>query len=307
MAYLPIRIGALRGDQKISFDAYVAVAEKHILYVRKGDSFEGTRLARLREKKIKKLYIRPEDEQSYRDYMARNIEIAYSSTTQTLENRTQIVQGLQQSAAEALFESPEDPEAYAAAKEGSARFVQFLNKEDKAIKGLLAIENVDQNLAHHGVTVASVAVEIAKRTGYKDDKNLPFLALGALMHDVGHYLSNQNIAHAVSEFSPDDLKIYQAHPLMGARRLKDLKHMDQHVIQIVLQHEENIDGSGYPEKLTENKLNPLSVFVQSANIFDRLVTFEKMSTAGAIKHLLLTYLGRYPLTHLNALKALTGQ
>ncbi|NJL24356.1 MAG: HD domain-containing protein [Calothrix sp. SM1_5_4] len=197
MGYSSIRVSVLRGDQKIGFDVFVQVGTKHILYLRQGDSFEGTRLARLKEKKVKKMYIREEDEQLYRDYMARNIDMAYDQKGgQSMENRAQIIQGVQQAAAEAVFESPEDAEVYQAAKEGTRRFTEFLLAEDKAIKSLLAIENTDQSLGHHGVTVASLAVEIAKITGYKETKNLSIMALGGLLHDLGHYISGQIISSA---------------------------------------------------------------------------------------------------------------
>ena len=56
--FVPIRVSTLRGDLKINFDAYVKVNEKHILYLRKGDSFEGSRLKRLKDKKVRKMWRR---------------------------------------------------------------------------------------------------------------------------------------------------------------------------------------------------------------------------------------------------------
>ena len=72
--FVPIRVCTLRGDLKIDFDAFVQVAGKHILYLRKGDSFEGERLKRLKAKKLRKMYIRVEEEDLYRAYMNKNIE-----------------------------------------------------------------------------------------------------------------------------------------------------------------------------------------------------------------------------------------
>ena len=55
--YVPIRVSTLRGNLKIPFDAYVSVASKHILFCRKGDSFGGDRLDRLKKKKLKIMFI----------------------------------------------------------------------------------------------------------------------------------------------------------------------------------------------------------------------------------------------------------
>ena len=100
--------------------------------------------------------------------------------------------------------------------------------------------------------------------------------------------------------------IYLGHSTEGAKRLKDLRHMDLHVTQIIVEHEERIDGSGFPSGLTGPTMNPLSLFVQSANLFDRLVTFEKLKPEGAIKKLFTEHIGRHPLEHLNALKSIVS-
>ncbi|MCM2281235.1 MAG: HD domain-containing protein [Bdellovibrionaceae bacterium] len=306
MLFSPIRISLLRGDQKTGFDVYVEIGGKHILYLRKGDSFEAGRLNRLKEKKIKKMFIRQEDEENYRNYLARNIEMGFDKNSgQSLENRSQIVQGVQQSAAEEVFENPTDQGAYSSAKSSSERFAEFLMKEDKAIHHLLALENTDQSLAHHGVTVASLAVEIAKTTGFTDTKGINFISLGGLLHDVGHHMSGLNIARPLSELSADEMKIYREHPAKAATTLKDLKHVDKQVALIIMEHEENIAGTGFPQKLTEKKIDPLSLFVQTANAVDRKMTFEKTPAAEIIKMLFTpAFLGRHPLPHLNAIKTI---
>ena len=78
--FVPIRVSTLRGDTKISFDTYVNIAEKNILFCRKGDSFEGERLNRLKKKKLKKMFILKEQEEDYRNYLTKNIEEAYDTT-----------------------------------------------------------------------------------------------------------------------------------------------------------------------------------------------------------------------------------
>ena len=71
--YTPIRVSTLRGDLKIPFDAYVRVAGKYILYLRKGDSFEGKRLNKLKEKKLRTMFIPFDSLKHYRSYMTENI------------------------------------------------------------------------------------------------------------------------------------------------------------------------------------------------------------------------------------------
>ncbi|MCK6599017.1 MAG: hypothetical protein L6Q37_11685, partial [Bdellovibrionaceae bacterium] len=107
MDHVSIRVSTLRGDQKINFDAYVKINDKFVLYLRRGDSFEGQRLKRLKEKKLKKMFILSGDESNYRQYLKTNIESAYDSTSsKDMESRAEIIQGEQQSNVEEVFEKP---------------------------------------------------------------------------------------------------------------------------------------------------------------------------------------------------------
>ncbi|MGE4130358.1 MAG: HD domain-containing phosphohydrolase [Bdellovibrionales bacterium] len=307
MNFTSIRVSSLRGDQKIDFDVYVEIGAKQVLYLRKGSSFEGERLQRLRAKKLKKMYINVDDESSYREYLKKNIDMAYDAkSSQSMETRTQVIQGAQQAAAENVLENPTDESAYLVAKEGSEKFADFLMREQQAIKGLLSIENQDHSLAHHGVSVSSLAVELAKKLGVADKPSLSMIALGGLVHDLGHQISGLDVARPVDQMSEDDRKIYFDHPHQGVLKVKDLNHMDLHVSQIIAEHEENCKGTGFPDKSLPQKQNPFSAFVQTANGFDRLVTFENMKAADAIKFLAIERIGVYPLEHIKALKAIGG-
>jgi len=303
MEYLPIRVSTLRGDQPIDFDAYIKINEKHILYLRKGDSFEGDRLNRLKAKNLKKMFIVAENEADYRTYLTRNIDMAFDkSAGKSYEVRGQIIQGHQQSLGEAVIENPDDEKSYSEAKESSSRFIEYLNAEDpQSVNSILNIENLDQNVAHHGVTVSTLSVALAKSLGVTDPKKLQLLSLGALLHDIEHFYSGIFIARALKDFTADELRLYKTHPSTGAVIAQGKRHFDSTVINIIAQHEEYVDGKGFPNGLVEAKMDPLAVMVASANAYDRLMTFEKVPRRELAKTLLVSSVGKYPLNHIQAL------
>lgn len=308
MEYIPVRVSTLRGDQKVDFDAYVKISEKYVLYIRKGDSFEGPRLARLKGKKLKRMYIVPDDEQNYRRYLSKNIEMAYDSTSgKSVETRSEIVQGVQQSNAENVMENTENAQVYSEAKDEVARFVEFLQKEDSAIAHILSLDNPDRAIAHHGVTVSTLATALAIRMGITDKKSMQLLGLGALIHDIEHFHSGLDVARPLSSFGKDELGTYKEHPTLGAKRLQDKKHIDQQVMNIILQHEEFIDGQGFPKGLRESQMDPLAVMVAAANAVDRLITFESVPRADAGRELMIRNVGKYPLEQMKHLAAITSQ
>lgn len=302
MNFLPIRVSTLRGDLAIDFNAYVKINDRFILYLRKGDSFEGPRLKRLKDKKLKKMFIMPDEENHYRNYLSRNISAAYDPLSgKTLEVRCEIVQGLQQSATEEVFENPDASEPYQNAKDESQRLVQFLTTEARAAGLMLQIENIDRSVAHHGATVATMATRVAQGLGKVDKQGQQLLALGALLHDIEHFRSALDILRPIESFSSEELVYYKAHSTEGAQQLQNLHHVDPRVIKIVAQHEEYMDGQGFPAGLKESQMDPLSIYVAAANALDRMISFEGVSRTEASKKFMVQCLGRYPLDIMKAL------
>jgi len=298
LEYVSIRVSTLRGDQKIDFNAYVKINEKMILYLRRGDSFEGDRLKRLKEKKLRKMYILNDEEISYRDYLQKNIETAYdNNSNKDMQTRAEVIQGAQQSNAEEVFENPENVECYNYAKDAAGKYVSFIMSNAQAMQTVMKIENTDKNISHHGVTVATLAIALASKLGLTDLKKSQLLTLGALLHDYGHHNSPLNLSQPLKSMSPADLAMWKRHPTEGASKVQDKKHFDQAVLNIIAQHEETIDGQG-PLGIKEKDQDPLAVIVSTANAVDRLITFEGIPQAEVAKKLMIESVGKHPLQHL---------
>jgi HD-GYP domain-containing protein (c-di-GMP phosphodiesterase class II) len=302
MDYVSIRVSTLRGDQKIDFNAYLKINEKMVLYLRRGDSFEGERLKRIKDKKVRKMFILNDEENKYREYLQRNIEMAYDDTSgKDIGSRAEIVHGQQQSNTEEVFEDPGNVESYNNTKDAAGKYVQFLLGNSKAIGAVMNITNDDFNIAHHGVTVSTLAVALAQKLNITDPKKTQMLALGALLHDFGHYESAVALNRSLKDLSKEELAAYKAHADAGAGKVQDKKHFDQTVVNIIAQHEECINGSGFPKGARESELDPLSIIVSSANALDRLMTFERIPKAEAVKKLMIEQVGTHPLNHIQFL------
>jgi len=125
-------------------------------------------------------------------------------------------------------------------------------------------------------------------------------SLGALLHDFGHSDSQINISRPLSEFSDEEMEVYKKHTKVGAAKIQDKKHFVQTVINIIAQHEEKIDGSGFLG-LKEKQLDPLSIIVSLANVADRMISFDKIPASEVAKKLMIDHVGQYPLAHIQHL------
>lgn len=301
--FLPVRVSTLRGDIKIPFDIYVRVAGKYIHYCRAGESFEGLRLARLKAKKLKKMFIRPEDQIPYEQYLEQSIDSAFDpKSNKSLDVRCEVIQGFEQAAAEQFMDEVVSEFAYNHVRSAADRLVKFLYQQPMALQSFLKIENSDASVSHHCVNVATLATYIALSSEQRESPQLPLLALGALLHDIDHMDSGFDVTKPLKTLTKDEMEFYRDHPLRGAGKIQTVPFADQLVRNIILQHEENMDGTGFPKKMLADHIDPLVFFVSTANAYDRLVSFNKMAPKDAMKSLLIDKMGQVPLNLLQTLQ-----
>ena len=95
--------------------------------------------------------------------------------------------------------------------------------------------------------VLMVALQLAQRMGLKR-RDLQAVELGAILHDVGLLAVPARILSKSGPLSEDEWRVVRAHPLVGARLVRDMGFAGQ-AAPIVLHHHERYDGQGYPSGL----------------------------------------------------------
>ena len=305
MEYYPIRTATLRCNQKLLFDVYVLVGGKHIIYIRKGDSLDVERLERLKERQLKKLFIRTEDEIPYQKYIQQNVNQAYDlSFKMPLESRAEIIQGAQQANVEAVMEAPEQEANYKQAKSDSSRYVEFLAKEEKAVHVMLRSTGADPDLTQHCVAVSTLSVAIAKRLGIRSLSDLQTLVLGSLLHDFGHMNADYQLFSPLASLEEKTRMAYKRHPADGLEEAQKHQHFEEPVVAIIAEHEELWDGTGYPNRFKGPEINELALIVSTANSFDRFMRYHKLGRDEALKRFVAQEASHYNTEHMKALISL---
>lgn len=301
--YIPIRVSTLRGDRPITFDAYVRVAGKYILFCREGDSFENQRLERLKGKRLTRMFVLTEQEQAYQKYLTENIRHAYAvATQQTLELRAQIIQGVLQGSAEDLMEDVSNDANYKVLMSAAKQFYGFVATEEQALKALMNIKNEDSNIAHHGLNVASLSIGMAEELGiFKDESQMAPMIIGALLHDFEHTKNNLDRSYPAKQLPPREYAIFSKHARVGAQKLREHNFYDPMIPKIVEQHEELLDGSGL-NKIKERDIEIIPMIVATANAYDHYLHYDGMDTKEALRAILLEKMGQLSLDTMKALQ-----
>lgn len=111
----------------------------------------------------------------------------------------------------------------------------------------LAIEKKDPYTSGHQKRVATLAGAIAKEMGLPQDQ-IDGVRMAAMIHDIGKNAIPGQILSKPAELTKLEMGMIKEHPQIGYDILKGIE-FPWPVAQMVLQHHERIDGSGYPQGL----------------------------------------------------------
>jgi PAS domain S-box-containing protein len=128
----------------------------------------------------------------------------------------------------------------------------------------------DPYTAGHEVRVAELACRIGERLGW-DETVLTPLRTAALVHDVGKIAIPAEILSKPTRLAPVEFELIKAHPRAGYDILAGIAFED-HVADIVLQHHERLDGSGYPDGLLGPDILPAARVLAVADVVEAMVS-----------------------------------
>lgn len=151
-----------------------------------------------------------------------------------------------------------------------------INKEDDNDIQNAADEIIDFNINSipealmHGICVSNLAYDIGKELGL-DDKYCNMLAMAGMVHDIGKVKVYAYLYGGEDTLNVEKLKYIRMHSKLGYDILSE-KGFSNDVLDAVLYHHENYDGSGYPENLAGENI-PLSArILRVSDVFAALIS-----------------------------------
>jgi len=140
----------------------------------------------------------------------------------------------------------ENRASQAALRESEARLRGYLGDVIGALAR--AVEQRDPFTAGHQQRVARLAGAIARALGLRDDAIQCVESAGAI-HDIGKVSIPAEIVNRPGPLNQPEREIVHAHAELGYEIMKDLK-APWPIAEVIRQHHERTDGSGYPRGLT---------------------------------------------------------
>lgn len=130
------------------------------------------------------------------------------------------------------------------------------------------IEARDPYTAGHQARVANLSVAIATELQLPPH-NVEGIRLSALVHDIGKFSIPAQVLMKPTKLNEFEIAMLRNHVQAGYDVLKHI-HFPWPVAQVVLQHHERLDGSGYPNSLKGDSINDDARILAVADTVDAM-------------------------------------
>jgi len=118
----------------------------------------------------------------------------------------------------------------------------------------------------HSIDVAIISVMMAAEIGYNEEE-LSWLGIGALLHDVGKLLVPKSIILKSEILTDMEMALLRQHCELGMSSLVSVSFPREY-LDVVTQHHERLDGSGYPKGLKGDEISRNAKIAIVADVVD---------------------------------------
>ncbi len=132
------------------------------------------------------------------------------------------------------------------------------------------LERRDPYTAGHQRRVAALAGEIAREMGF-DQGRVDGIIMTGQVHDIGKISVPAEILSKPGRISELEMKIIREHPVHGRDILKDVD-FPLPIADIVFQHHERLDGSGYPRGIKGEEILPEARILAVADVVEAMAS-----------------------------------
>jgi putative nucleotidyltransferase with HDIG domain len=122
----------------------------------------------------------------------------------------------------------------------------------------------------HRLRTSQIARTLAQILGFEDEV-VNGIRLAATLHDIGMLLVPQDILNKPDRLTPEEFSAVKQHPVYGVEILKDIE-FPWPIAQMILQHHERLDGSGYPHGIGKGEITLESQIIAIADVMDAMTS-----------------------------------
>ena len=166
------------------------------------------------------------------------------------------------------------------------------NKLKKSFDNILTIttkiiEKKDPYTAGHQYKVSLIATKIAEKLNLPKEK-IETIKIASYLHDIGKIVVPSEVLNKAGKLTTNEFLLIQEHAQAGYDILKT-SELFYPIAEIVLEHHERLNGSGYPRRLKDGEIMLEAKIIAVSDVFEAMTSHRpyrpKFSIEDALKEL----------------------
>jgi putative nucleotidyltransferase with HDIG domain len=157
----------------------------------------------------------------------------------------------------------------AGTKMAGSRIAQHV--AEKGLSDWLAtVRSHHEGTYQHCLLVTGVAVDFGLSLGMPS-RDIERLYTAAMFHDIGKAMIPVSVLDKPGRLDADERRLIETHPVVGYDTLKDSEGISAEVLDAVRHHHEYLDGSGYPDALSGERISDIVRILTISDVFSALI------------------------------------
>ena len=283
--YIKYPVLGIHAEEPLPGDIYLFVNNHYLKYKDKGDSIALEKFQQFINKRLNFIYIKQIDEKTFIDW-DKEIQNGLNNQLQLQvgQEHKDIVEDYFSVRSEymSFITSDITDESIKNVIQKTKGIISKVKKNKSIEKSMAKLLLYGKSASDHAMNVANLSTFLAINTGYEQQVILENIYTGALLHDFGK--TRIDPKYLEESHSSEYRTAMSKHPSLGKTALIVENGFNDETLRIIIEHHENIDGSGYPKGLKNDQIYELTKIVSIANEFDHLVHMQTKNDSLNVKH-----------------------
>lgn len=287
--FTKLNINEFYTSQALLFDIYIKLKSNRFLKIlHAGDTFSKERIDHYKtEKNVEWLYFEKKEAHKYVKYNNHFAKKIMGNSKIKGDKKVKLMQNISEKFLEQAFTEGMKPQIIDQGKEICENMFEMVQKQEDLYKVLRDYQDFDPQAFTHAYLTTIFSTSIIKQFEWQSRTTIECTAMACLFHDIGMMKCPEEIrTKKFAEMDDAEKAEYFKHPEYGLELIDGNSMINNSVKQIILQHHEHFDGTGFPFAKRGSKILTLSNIVCLANDFTNIIQDEDLKPVEALKKFL---------------------
>ena len=289
--FTQVKIDNFYPSKAVLFDVFIKINNnRYVKILHAGDTFSQERIDKYKnEKNIEHLYFHHTDRRKYIQYTNFLAKKLIDNKNVGSASKVNLLSTVSGKYVEELFHQGVKPQVVDQAKEIATNVYKVIEDQKDLYQTLRDFQEFDPNQFTHAFVTTLYSSAIIKQLPFQSKLTIETMAMACMFHDIGKTKLPKNLIDARPEdLSEEDLALYRQHPEMGVKIVEKNRLINNSIKQIIIQHHEYYNGTGFPNNLKGPQVSTLGNILCLVDDFVHMMIKNKTAPTDTLRAILVS-------------------